>query len=128
MQPTRKPDKTTRAPLELLRGAVDGVAVLHTPPDARSKGVILCLAGLSGSKEALARHRRTAAFADAGYAVVLCDHYNSGERRDKKLLSNVDGWTACQKAHFWPAIYRTACDVPAVVSWAIETFGTADVS
>ena len=118
--------------LTLIRSSVAGNTVLHTPLTARceSKGVILCLAGLSGSKEALGRHRRMAAFAEAGYGVVLCDHHNAGERRDKKLepLSNIEGWTSCQKDTFWRAIYRTACEVPEVVSWAIHTFQTTDIS
>ena len=119
-------------PVVFEQGVVAGNRVLHTRPTARrsDRGVVLCLAGLSGNKEQLARHKRCLAFAEAGYALVLCDHYNSGERRDKHAepLSNQDGWAVCQKAHFWKAIFQTALEVPGLIDWAIATFGTTDVA
>lgn len=111
------------------RAVVDGAGpVLHSAPmelPART-GVVLFLAGLGSTKEKLAASKRTQIFEEHGYACVLADHYNEGERRDcSSELSNRAGWALSQKQHFWPVIHRTAATVPRLVDFALLTFGTA---
>ena len=67
--------------------------------------------------------RRRSAFEQAGYAVVIADHYNEGARRDvhAEPLTNRQGWEASQSAHFWKAIHATACGVPHLVDFALRT-------
>jgi dienelactone hydrolase len=69
--------------------------------------------------------RRRSAFEQAGYAVVIADHYNEGARRDAHAepLTNRQGWERSQSAHFWKAIYATACGVPQLVDFALRTYG-----
>ena len=71
--------------------------------------------------------RRRSAFEQAGYAVVIADHYNEGARRDvhAEPLTNRQGWEACQSAHFWKAIHATACGVPHLVDFALRTCADA---
>ena len=111
------------------RAVVDGAGpVLHSAPmelPART-GVVLFLAGLGSTKEKLAASKRTQIFEEHGYACVLADHFNEGERRESSSeLSNRAGWALSQKQHFWPAIHRTAATVPRLVDFALLTFGTA---
>ena len=119
----------------LLRAQVgygaEAQTILHSPPEARQPGraVIICFAGLSGTKKDLVRHKRCARLFAHGYGLVLCDHYNAGERRVKSAgPSNQDGWARCQRCHFWPALHRGALGVPLVVSFAISAFGTSRVA
>ena len=114
----------------LQRAEIEGAgAVLYSPPDPhRCSGVVLFLAGLGSTKEKLAASKRTAIFEAAGYACILADHYNEGERRDPGSLSNRAGWTRSQKKYFWPPIYLTASvTVPALVSFAHTTYSTSQV-
>ena len=110
----------------LLRAVVDGAGPVLYSPSGDWRGVILCLAGLGSTKEKLAASKRSEIFESNGFACVLADHYNEGERRDKasEPLSNRVGWSRSQKAHFWKAIYQTANTVPMLVDFALATFGT----
>ena len=87
---------------------------------------MLCFAGLGSTKEKLAASKRSMIFEQHGYACVLADHYNEGERRDKasEWLSNRAGWSRCQKAHFWKALHLTAATVPKLVDFAMRTYET----
>ena len=84
--------------------------VLHTPAAGQSC-VVLFLAGLGTTKEKQAYGRRRRVFEEAGYAVILADHYNEGERRCEPI-SNRAGWSHCQKDLFFRAIHETARTVP----------------
>ena len=95
--------------------------VLHTPAAGQSC-VVLFLAGLGTTKEKQAYGRRRRVFEEAGYAVILADHYNEGERRCEPI-SNRAGWSHCQKDLFFRAIHETARTVPALVEFALSTFG-----
>jgi dienelactone hydrolase len=100
-------------------------AVLHTPPSPpRPSGIIIFLAGLGKTKEKLAWSTRCKKCVDAGFACVLADHYNEGERRDEcnERETNRGGWTRCQKALFWRAIANTARTVPELVSFCVATY------
>ena len=123
-----KSEWAAKAPGARLRAVVDGAGpVLYTPPAATSpRGVVLCLAGLGSTKEKLAASKRSEIFESLGYACVLADHYNEGERRDKasEPLSNRAGWSRAQKVHFWKAIHQTAISVPKLVDFARTTYGT----
>ena len=108
--------------LPLATTHVEGAgAVLHSLP-AGQRRVVLTLGGLGSTKEKFSSRRRCA-FEQAGYAVVLADHINEGARRDPDALTNRQGWEVCQKAHFWRAIHLTALGVPALVDFALHTFG-----
>lgn len=119
----------SNAPPHLSRTVVEGAGpVLHSPAAAAARGVVLFLAGLGSTKEKLAHSKRTQIFEEHGYACVLADHYNEGERRDStsEPLSNRAGWSNSQKSTFWPAIVRTAQTVPRLVDFAMATYSSSD--
>jgi len=114
----------------VLRTVVDHAGpVLHSSPRHPCKGVVLFLAGLGSTKEKLAASKRRDIFQAEGWAWVCADHYNEGERRDTsaETLSNRAGWSRSQKAHFWPAIHRTAVTVPLLVDFAMVTYSASNV-
>lgn len=114
----------------MYKGYVDGNAVLHSSPDERDENgcVVILFSGLGGTKESVRQCAK--AFTEEGHAVILADHYNEGERRSRKTepLSNREGWKESQKTYFWKAIWKTAQEVPRLVDFAIEKFGTDKVA
>ena len=58
---------------------------------------------------------------------MIADHYNEGARRDAHAepLTNRQGWERSQSAHFWKALYATACGVPQLIDFALRTCADA---
>jgi len=100
---------------------VDHIPVLWMNPAVRHPGrqLVVCLPGLSGTKESMAPFLND--LAAAGLFALSLDPWQHGERSTETREQISQRVFGNFRRHFWPILGNTALDTLRVIDWAVAT-------